>query len=199
MQPVERPQVLGLATRRRIFEFVSSRPGSHLRECARDLELPLGTALYHLDYLVSHDLVVVRRDGRYKRFFVNNALGRVEKDYVSVFHHDVPRRIVTVLLAFKQRTQRELCGDVGVSRSTLSFHVNNLVNSGILGCHDAWPENGYFVSDRETATRVLVMFRERFERTRDDPYADRIPKVEANGLNRPAATRFGFAHDAQTA
>ncbi len=197
-QPVDRPQVLNLESRRRIHDFLTARPGSHLREVARSLDLPLGTALYHLDYLVSHDLIVVRRDGRYKRFFVKHMLGRVEKDYVSVFHHDVPRRIVTALLAFGKRTQRELCRDVEVSRSTLSFHVNNLVDSGILRCQDGWPENTYFAADPETATRMLLMFRQRFKQSWGDRFADRIPALGS----APFASADGppFRHgDAQPA
>lgn len=161
-------EVLSLESRRRIHDFVRSNPGTHLREIARALRLPLGTALYHLGYLEQNDLVVVRRDGRYKRFFVKHMLGRVEKDYVSAFHHDVPRRIAVVLLERSPRTQRELCEVVGVSRSTLSFHVNNLVSKGILLCEDLWPENRYSIADAEIAERMLVAFGHAFRRERPD-------------------------------
>ncbi len=151
-----------MASRRRIHEFVGRNPGAHLREIARSLGLPLGTALYHLDFLSHSDFLVVRRDGRYKRFFQKHTLGRIEKDHVSAFHHAVPRRIVTILLTDGRRTQRELCDAVGVSRSTLSFHVGGLVSRGIVRCESRWPENLYSVADAGLATRVLVTYRESF-------------------------------------
>ena len=153
---------LVLESRRRIYEYVSARPGMHLRGIARSLSLPLGTALYHLDCLVNAELVVVRRDGRYKRFFANHTLGRREKDYISVFHHAVPRRIMAVLLAQGRRTQRELARDVGVSRSTLSFHVTNMVRQGILRCEHRWPENLYDAVEPELAARVVLEQRATF-------------------------------------
>ena len=162
MHKVKNDDVLSLDSRRRIYDCIRKNPGAHLREVARSLDLPLGTALYHLDYLSQNELIVVRRDGRYKRFFVKHMLGRLEKDYVSAFHHAVPRRIALVLLARGKRTQRELCEEVGVSRSTLSFHVNNLVEKGILKCDELWPENYYSVADPEVASKVLVMYRETF-------------------------------------
>lgn len=150
------PTVLSAGARERIRAFVGSHPGTHLREIARSLGLPLGTTLYHLDYLHQSNEVVVRRDGRYKRFFATNDLGRVEKDYVSALRHAVPCRIVTALLAGGRATQRGLSESIGVSRSTLSFHVNHLVDKGILVRRDAWPENEYAVADPALASRILA-------------------------------------------
>jgi DNA-binding MarR family transcriptional regulator len=172
--------VLSLDSRRRIHDFVRRNPGAHLREIARSLELPLGTALYHLDYLSQTDMVVVRRDGRYKRFFVKHMLGRLEKDYVSAFHHAVPRKIVTILLTQGKCTQRELCEAVGVSRSTLSFHVNNLVEKGILKCDYRWPENHYSVADPTVASKVLVQFRETFWDGVSDRFDSLVNAIESS-------------------
>lgn len=152
---LEPSEALNLESRRRIYEHVRSKPGTHLRAIARELGLPLGTALYHLDCLVGANLVGVRRDGRYKRFFGTNALGRREKDYISVFHHAVPRRIMVAVLAQGHRTQRELAADVGVSRSTLSFHVTNMVRQGILNCEHRRPENLYSALEPEFASKIV--------------------------------------------
>lgn len=168
-------ETLNLESRRRIYEHVRARPGSHLRGVARELDLPLGTALYHLDCLTAAGLVVVRRDGRYKRFFANNALGRREKDYISVFHHAVPRRLMAVLLATGPRTQRELAADVGVSRSTLSFHVTNMVRQGLLRCDHRWPENLYDAIEPDLAARVVLEQRDTF---RDEVVERYVPALE---------------------
>lgn len=157
--------VLSVGSRRRVYEHVAAHPGSHLREIARALSLPLGTALYHLDYLGSRGLLVARRDGRYKRFFVANALGRREKDLVTAFRHAAPRRIAEALLAGRARTQRELCVAVGVSRSTLSFHLKNMMELGLVQCEERWPENHYRLAEPEESARVLDQFRTSFETT----------------------------------
>jgi predicted transcriptional regulator len=147
--------ILSLASRKRIYAFVEENSGSHLREISRRCDLPLGTALYHLDRLETQGLLAVRRDGRYKRYFPAHGLGRREKDHLCAFRHAVPRRIATALLAVTRATQRELCSLVGVSRSTLSFHVNSMIAAGILRREPWRPENRYQLDDPDLVRDIL--------------------------------------------
>ena len=152
--------ILSLASRRQIYEHVAEHSGCHLREIGRKCDLPLGTALYHLDRLEAEGLVTVRRDGRYKRYFPAQGLGRREKDLLSAFRHAVPRRVAAALLEGHAMTQRELCQAVGVSRSTLSFHVNSLIGRGILRREPWRPENRYLLEDPELARSILTRYRD---------------------------------------
>lgn len=150
--------ILSLDSRKRIYEFVETNSGSHLREIGRKCDLPLGTALYHLDRLESEGLLTVRRDGRYKRYFPAQGLGRRDKDYLSAFRHAVPRRIAVALLRTPLMTQRELCAAIGVSRSTLSFHVNSLIDRGIVRREPSRPENRYALEDAALTHGLLVRY-----------------------------------------
>lgn len=152
--------VLSLASRKRIYEYVEEHSGSHLREIGRRCELPLGTALYHLDRLEAEGLLTVRRDGRYKRYFPAQGLGRREKDLLSAFRHAVPRRIAAALLETPALTQRELCAIIGVSRSTLSFHVNSMMDRGLVRRESWRPENRYLLEDGELTRTILTKYRE---------------------------------------
>ncbi|HVM45784.1 MAG TPA: winged helix-turn-helix transcriptional regulator [Candidatus Thermoplasmatota archaeon] len=153
-------ELLSLASRKRIYEHVEAHGGAHLREIGRKCDVPLGTALYHLDRLEAEGLITVRRDGRYKRYFAANGLGRREKDLLSAFRHAVPRRIGAALLERPSLTQRELCEAIGVSRSTLSFHVNSLIDKGILRREPARPENKYVLDDVELTRAILTKYRD---------------------------------------
>lgn len=152
--------LLSLASRKRIYEHVEAHGGCHLREVGRKCDVPLGTALYHLDRLETEGLITVRRDGRYKRYFPANGLGRREKDLLSAFRHAVPRRIAAALLDQPALTQRELCGIIGVSRSTLSFHVNSLIDKEILRREPARPENKYVLLDVELTHHIVTKYRD---------------------------------------
>lgn len=152
--------ILSLASRKRIYGFVEEHSGSHLREISRRCDLPLGTALYHLDRLETEGLVAVRRDGRYKRYFPAHGLGRREKDLISAFRHAVPRRIAAALLQVNAATQRELCSLVGVSRSTLSFHVNAMISKGILRREPHRPENKYLLDDVDLISEILTRYKD---------------------------------------
>lgn len=150
--------ILSLASRKRIYEYVEAHSGSHLREIGRKCDLPLGTALYHLDRLESEGLLTVRRDGRYKRYFPAQGLGRKEKDLLSALRHAVPRRIAAALLDTPALTQRELCVAVGVSRSTLSFHVNSMIERALLRREPGRPENRYVLEDAELTRAMLARY-----------------------------------------
>lgn len=150
--------ILTLESRKRIYAHVTEHSGSHLRAISRQCRLPLGTALYHLDRLENEGLVSVRRDGRYKRYFPAHGLGRLEKDLLAAFRHNVPRRIAGALLAVQDATQRELCRIIGVSRSTLSFHVNQMIARGIVRREGGRPENLYSLEDGPLCRSILQRY-----------------------------------------
>jgi predicted transcriptional regulator len=149
---------LSVASRRSIYECVVQHAGAHLRDVARRSGMPLGTALYHLDRLEEAGLVAARRDGRYKRYFTSQGMGRREKEVVSLLRHDVPRRIVYALLSSGPATQRTLCETIGVSRSTLSFHVNRLLVAGLVGRTETRPEGIYALAEPDLARDLLSRF-----------------------------------------
>ena len=152
--------ILSVASRRKIFECVSTHPGAHLRDVARRCTMPLGTSLYHLDYLETSGLIVSRRDGRYKRYFASHTIGRREKEVLSLLRHDAPRRLVEALLERGPSTQRELCDAVGVSRSTVSFHLNRLVVEQVAVRTPRRPESTYEVADVAFTRELLSRFSE---------------------------------------
>jgi predicted transcriptional regulator len=152
--------IFSVPSRKAIHDCVAAHAGAHLREIARRCELPLGTTLYHLDCLERAGLVVARRDGRYKRYFTHAGVGRREKEVLSMLRHDAPRRIVYALLPGSPMTQRELCSAVGVSRSTLSFHVNRLVAEQIVARQPARPEARYALSEPDLVRGLLARYQE---------------------------------------
>lgn len=149
------PNILALESRRKVFDLVRSKPGVHLREISREAKLPLGTAVYHLECLQRAGVLVARQDGRYKRWFTSNDLGRREKDYAMVLRRRIPRAMLKIILAAGTRTQRSLAAELGVSRSTLSAHAKSMVAQGVLRCEDRWPENLYSAAEPEIAERMI--------------------------------------------
>ena len=164
-------------------------PGTHLREVARRVEAPLGTALYHLDFLDDRGLLVARRDGRYKRYFPAHSFGSDDKALLTVLRHEVPRRIVVSLLGSSAATQRRLSVCLGVSRSTLSFHINRLLEEGIVGRERDGPEYVYHLADKARVRDVLQRFA--------DSLVDAPPPGGQSPIGRaaPARVNIGADHD----
>lgn len=127
----------------------------HLRDIARRTGIPLGTVHYHLQRLEARGLVVVHRDGHYKRYFTGHLLGPAQKQLLSSLRHDVQRRIAIAVLELRSATQRELSVRIGVSRSMLSSSVNELMARGILHRGDERPERGYSLHDAGMTSSIL--------------------------------------------
>lgn len=142
------------ASRARMRALLLHSPGLHLREIARELSLPMGSALHHLDRLVADGTMDARRDGRYKRFFPAGVVDRGDRDAVSLLRRKTPRRILESLL-HSPRTQRNLAESLGIARSTLSVALARLTETGLLIRSPRWPEDVWSVAN-EVAARALL-------------------------------------------
>lgn len=132
--------VLALAARRRLYQYVQEFPGLHLREIARGVELDPNHAKYHLSYLERHGLVSSRREGGYWRFFARTPgpLGPQEvvapqdKRVLSILRRPYPLHVTLLLLDLGQAPSESLRSTMGVSRSTLQYHLRNMEAAGLL-------------------------------------------------------------------
>lgn len=169
---VRKEDILALGTRRRIYEYIYATPGAHLRKVHRAVELPFGQVLYHLNYLEKHELIVVKKDGKFNRYFVKNHLGRREKDVISVLRHNVPRRVAILLLFRPKLTHKEMLAYVDVSPSTLSFHLQKMLQVEVVGRETRGRESLYWLTDPQLTSQVLLTHRASFQCADVDRFAD---------------------------
>ena len=157
-----------------ILECVSKTPGAHLRGIERMTKLPLGQVLYHLDRLERMGLVVSSKDAGFRRYYLVKDVGRQEKKYLAALRHQVPRRIVITLLETPGLAHKDLQGAVGVAGSTLSFHLERLMASGVLVRQKVGGAQQYAVADPGVARFELVFYRESFQDEEVDRYVKRV-------------------------
>lgn len=163
---------LELESRRRIYEHLQRKPGAHMREIGRELDIPMGTLEYHLHYLVKADLLVTRQDGRYTRYFATGELSRREKDVLAVLRQKVPRQIAAHLLLQPGSSHGHLLTKFDLSASTLSFHIKKLLRVDVVRQEKSGRENLYTVNDPELVARVLITHRASFLDDVVDRFAD---------------------------
>lgn len=180
---------LELETRRRIFQHVQKSPGAHMREIGRDLAIPMGTLEYHLHYLVKADLLTIRQDPRYTRYFATGELSRRDKDVLAVLRQKVPRQIAAHLLLEPASSHGVILAKFALAPSTLSFHIKKLVASGIVSQEKAGRENLYRVVEPELVAKVLIQHRESFF----DDVIDRFAEVWQGLEPRTPASSDGGA------
>lgn len=174
-----------------ILQLVARVPGAHLRGIERMTGLPLGQVLYHLDRLERMGLVVSARDWGFRRYFVASDVDRREKKLLGALRHDAPRRIALALLERGALAHKDLQALVGVAGSTLSFHLQRLVASGVLQRERVGTSNVYRLVDPALMRHEIIFYRESFEDPAVDAYVRRtLGEEPASGEARapgPAA------------
>lgn len=153
---------LDLPTRKRIFEHVESNPGIHFSQLKRDLDVETGTLQHHLRELEEYGILESQQHQGKRRVFVTDELTDDEKEILSVLRYGTTRRILLYLLEDGPATNRDVADSVGVTPATISWHLSNLVEAGVVEATRQGRTTRYRVSDEETTVQLLVRYRESF-------------------------------------
>lgn len=159
---MEEEEVLDLERRRMVYQFIRSHPGLHLRAMEKRLPISLGALRYHLDYLGKRNFITNRDDGYRKTYFSARDVYLQDRDLLALLRQRVPRRMILHLMLTTEATFEELRQVIGVSKSTLSFHLRKLTGKGVVAVRRHEGKNIYLVEDREHIAGLLITYRGSF-------------------------------------
>jgi len=151
-----------IETRRRIYEEIVFNPGLHFRELQRRLNMPVGLLSYHLKVLMERGIIIVRKEGKYTRYFPNTTMTQEERKIMGALRNEVARRIVIFLLEEGRKTHREITNHFELSPSTISYHLARLVKKGILEKEIAGRESYFWVRKPEEVAFTIIKYRKSF-------------------------------------
>lgn len=123
---IERTAVLEHEKRDEIYELIRQQPGIHAHEIGEKTQIGWGTTVYHLKLLEQHSLVVSKKSGRYKRFFVNTGEYTKKKDAYGALRNDTAKAVADFIVNHPGCSQKELCAALGIQPSLASWHVDKL-------------------------------------------------------------------------
>ncbi|WP_418282606.1 winged helix-turn-helix transcriptional regulator [Halorubrum sp. DTA98] len=118
-------------TRTRIKRHVRDTPGVHFNRVSRDLDIATGQTQYHLRRLVTDGELVVERIGGKSHYF-ETTFDPWDRRLIAYLQRETPRAIVVRLYAEGPTRQTTLASELDVARSTIAWHVSNLVEHGIV-------------------------------------------------------------------
>ncbi|MFC7136756.1 winged helix-turn-helix transcriptional regulator [Halobaculum litoreum] len=120
----------GSGTRERLRECVVANPGLHFNELVRRLDLAPGQAQYHLRRLASADRVVDESVSGRTHYFAPE-IDPDERRRIALFRRETARDAVVELLD-GPAAPAAVAERVGVARSTLEWHLDGLVDAGVV-------------------------------------------------------------------
>jgi len=166
------PEGLELESRRRIYDFLTANPGVHLRRIGQALGMSTGMLSYHLGYLERSGVLKSEEDGHRKRYFIARVFVETQRRILAILRQDVPRKIVLELLLHDNRTFAELQMSVGVSKSTLSYHLQKLLHRDLLLRTKRERESVFTIKDLEEVRKLLLSNRSSFHDDAVDRFVD---------------------------
>ena len=151
-----------IASRKRIYEEIVMNPGLHFRELQRRLNMPTGMLEYHLNVMIKDGVIIVREEGKYRRFFANTVMSSKERKILGLLSNDIARKIVIFVLENERVNHKKIVEYINLSPSTVSYHLNKLVKNGILKREIVGRENYYSVVEPKIVAYTIIKHRKSF-------------------------------------
>jgi DNA-binding MarR family transcriptional regulator len=122
----------GLTRRGVVYEYVRTHPGAYVRGMARDLRIGTGDLQYHLSWLEKHGFVKTRKSGFYRFVYPTMVFQDEQEVLLGVLSLETPRELLLCLLGDPTMTQGDLARTLGHSQPTVSWHMDRLLQLGVV-------------------------------------------------------------------
>jgi len=155
-------KALDLKKRRILYQHILNNPGLHLRALARDMKIGLGDLRHHLEFLERENLITTAVDGYRKTYFPSKREFSGDKRLLSLLRQSKPRGILLLLLNRENMGFEELRLKIGVSKSTLSFHLKKLEMTGTIRVEEYNQKKMYLLPDKDKVAALLITYRPSF-------------------------------------
>ncbi len=118
-------------TRRRILAIVEAEPGITLTQLRSHVGCSWGTIHYHTQKLERQEQVRSEPVGRSRRFFLGSTSDDARRG-VAALRTGRIRELVQAILDRPGAVQKELTGDLNLSRKVMRGYVDHLVDAGLV-------------------------------------------------------------------
>jgi predicted transcriptional regulator len=143
--------VLEHYTRGQIHGYIVANPGDHYNSIKEALKLNNGTLAYHLRVLEKEGVIKSRSDGVFKRFYPSG-MKVVENDGDNLT--EIQKIIIKHVNETPGISQKDLSHLLGVSPSTVNYHIGILITKGILHSERRGMRVGYFIDRPEVVEGI---------------------------------------------
>jgi predicted transcriptional regulator len=153
----------GAATgvRAQVMTFVKRYPGVHVRAVERELHLSNRLAAYHLEQLESEGRVQCVHEAGFSRYFPAVGKPRWSKDdvaFLCLMRRAAALRITLLLAAQGPLSRAELGERLDLARASMSHHLEQLLDAGIVTSDKDGRRLLYRLADPESTLGRLANF-----------------------------------------
>jgi len=163
MKDEQLDEALALGARNRIYKTISKSPGLHFRELQRRTKIATGSLQYHVDFLLKRRLVRAEKKGKFVRYYSTRGeqLGEDEAK-MGLLRQPSLRKITLFLLTKKRANNEKIAAAVGLSPSTVSWHMLKLVQGNIVEKRRVGRKTFFYIVDSGNIVNLLRSYKKSF-------------------------------------
>jgi len=177
---VDLDDALALGAREKIYRTISKNPGLHFRELQRRTDLATGSLQYHLEYLTKKHFVKIAKQGKFVRYY--NTRGEQfgeDETLMNLLRQESLRKIVLFLFTKKSATNPTIAAAIGLSPSTISWHLNKLVSNDVVSVRKRLRKKYFFLTNPEKTRLMLTQHKTSFLDSLVDHFVEIWEEMEA--------------------
>ena len=141
-----------------IRNLITENPGVHLSRIAEILQISSPLAKYHLRNMEKNDLIISVSDENkyYMRYYIKHEeIGVRHKRILGLLRQKHLFKIVSLLITNEILTHKELMEKLEIAASTLSYHLDRLIEKEIIDAFYHGKEKGYQLRNREEIIEMV--------------------------------------------
>ena len=149
----------GLTRRGVVYEYIRRHPGTHVRGMAKGLRLATGDLQYHLNWLEKNGFVKTKKSEFYRFVYPTMVFNEEQEVLLGVLSQESPREILLHIVQLGPMTQGELARSLGHSQPTVSWHIDRLVQVGVVVKKASAGGSAYeLAADRDDVLRFVESY-----------------------------------------
>ncbi len=152
---------LQLDARKKIYNTIKKNPGLHFRELQRRVGIATGALQYHLDFLSKRHLVKNEKETKFIRYYLVRQQFE-DTELMSLLRQESMRKILVFLTQKRFASNPSISSGIELSPSTTSWHIEKLVESGIVEKAHRGRKTFFKVKDKGRVAHILVDYRKSF-------------------------------------
>ncbi|MDD1686381.1 winged helix-turn-helix transcriptional regulator [Methanoregula sp.] len=131
-----------------ILEYIGCNPGCTLADLLKNTDMNRGTARYHLCLLLIQQKVIRKKNGKLSYLFTNGGIQLNRKQVYGYIMNPSKREIMDTILGTPGISNKELAERLEVTQSTISWHLQPLLDEEMVVTRWDGRYLNYFVSPK---------------------------------------------------
>jgi predicted transcriptional regulator len=161
----------------RILQFIQNNPGCHLRGIKDMIQISQGTVQYHTDRLEKMGRITSTTSGLYKHYFPVGVFQNNEKEILQILSQETTRQILMYIVEQKSPTQTDIVNSVGISASSVNWHMKRLVEFRLVEEIKEGKYKKYQLHDRKISSQYITALMRNYYPAIWEKWSDRLIEI----------------------